>query len=206
MAARSPESKSASFPFLRLSAELRNRIYEEAFDGTIISDTATITPLDSGYGIILACKQTYAEALGLYYNTHAFRFSNDSYGGLDDIINRCDRWLGTIGQDSAQILKRIELDLAPRFHCSLPRQGRNPYWRERAMDLAATAATTYIRNRMANHRLRHGVVLASICSPLHGDHFTADPMMTLGQHREVFRLGRHDLQGARQRRGRADHD
>ena len=196
--------KSAPFPFLRLSAELRNRIYEEAFDGTIISDTATITPLDSGYGIILACKQTYAEALGLYYINHTFRFTgNWGYGtigrSLLAIRNRCDHWLREMRPDNIQLMERIQLDLAPALRASLPvRKSAFPQWRERQhLDCVADVAASYIQGLVKDHKLRDGVVVASICSPLDGNYYTSTPMKTLEEHWEALRLGRHDLQDVR---------
>ncbi|KAI5363255.1 hypothetical protein Slin14017_G069360 [Septoria linicola] len=71
--------KQQTSPFFRLAAELRNRIYKEAFDCTIPIAHANIPPEQADNGIVLACKQTYTESIGLYYSTHTFQFS-DSHG------------------------------------------------------------------------------------------------------------------------------
>lgn len=61
-------------PFFRLPAELRNQIYELAFQET----TATVQYpggcclLPSG--ILTACKQAYTEAIGLFYSNATFEF------------------------------------------------------------------------------------------------------------------------------------
>ena len=94
-------------PFLRIAAELRNRIYEETFDTRV--DLTTATPLKSGYGIVLACKQTHAEALGLYYSTHKFRFTEDLR--LCFLDTRCEQWIMNIGHKGMKLVKHIELDL-----------------------------------------------------------------------------------------------
>jgi hypothetical protein len=195
--ATSHQNKSASSPFLRLSAELRNQIYEEAFSGTVIFDTATTTmtaPLDAGYSIILACKQTYIEALGLYYITHTFRFSNKSRDIAKSIKKRCDQWLSIIGPHNAQLVKRIELDLAPVLR-TFPSRRKSIYaqWSDRkTLDLLAVVATGCINAQASAHKLLDGIVVASICSPLDGEYYTSTPRKMLEQHREILRLGRHD--------------
>ncbi|EME87056.1 uncharacterized protein MYCFIDRAFT_77169 [Pseudocercospora fijiensis CIRAD86] len=63
-----------------LPAELRNRIYEIAFD-----IKCEYTQYEKGKrcliaapGLLLACKQTYAEGLKIFYSSAKFRFSSKS--------------------------------------------------------------------------------------------------------------------------------
>ncbi|KXS99106.1 hypothetical protein AC578_3504 [Pseudocercospora eumusae] len=63
-------------PFMGLSSELRNRIYELAFDVTCevpSGHKGNPKGLTAPPGLLLACKQTYAEGLKTYYSTAKFR-------------------------------------------------------------------------------------------------------------------------------------
>ncbi|KAK4506323.1 hypothetical protein PRZ48_000053 [Zasmidium cellare] len=53
-------------PFFRLSAELRNQIYELVYQDAII--TIPTTPNTTYPGLLLACKQTYHESLKIFYD------------------------------------------------------------------------------------------------------------------------------------------
>ncbi|PPJ60718.1 hypothetical protein CBER1_03474 [Cercospora berteroae] len=96
--------------FFKLPPELRNRIYEEAFGTTV-----TRTPLhrrleasEGNHGIILACKQTYSEAIGLYYSCSTFKFSGESDAFW--MIQLCVEWLGNMWRAHRGMIERIEFD------------------------------------------------------------------------------------------------
>lgn len=111
--------------FLRLAAELRNRIYEEVFNGTIIK---VDDPNDCysmqlpNRGVLLACKQTLIEAEPMYYSCTAFQVHGD-----DDLEN----WLSKLGRRRTRLLRLIRIDTMKLHHISLmdnhyPRQMRRP--------------------------------------------------------------------------------
>lgn len=111
MATKEDSPQTASPPsFFKLPPELRNRIYEEAFDTTV-----TRTPLhrrleasEGNHGIVLACKQTYCEAIGLYYSCSTFKFSGESDAFW--MIQLCVEWLGNMWRAHRGMIERIEFD------------------------------------------------------------------------------------------------
>lgn len=89
---------------LGLPAELRNRIYEMAFFDTVVvlPSIKKVSPkgLFKGPGILLACKQTYAEAVTLYYTLPTF----EAYTG-----SRLSRWLRRIGAVRQEQVTKIHM-------------------------------------------------------------------------------------------------
>lgn len=184
-------------PFLRIAAELRNRIYEEAFSTTVILTPKSTTSLDSGYGIILACKQTCDEATGLYYSSHTFRFRG-AQGDPFKIKDRCIDWLAAIGSKHREMLKRVEIDTASARHTSHMVFPADTHGRQMisldSLGGGAVMAAIMIEQVRGTRSVRSDVVFVSIYSPL-GWHetgkpsvvFTATPKETLKEHNETFR-------------------
>ncbi|KAF7186648.1 hypothetical protein HII31_12057 [Pseudocercospora fuligena] len=68
-------------PLMGLSSEMRNRLYELAFDVTCevpSGHKGNPKGLTAPPGLLLACKQTYAEGLKTYYSTANFRIHTKS--------------------------------------------------------------------------------------------------------------------------------
>lgn len=81
MAPKSDEASavdSNDYPLLNLPAELRNSIYELVFEDhgrvfTFVKRARTKAP-----GVLMACRQTYSEGVGLYYNGSVLCVANRS--------------------------------------------------------------------------------------------------------------------------------
>lgn len=162
-------------PFLRLAAELRNRIYEEAFDTTIIitsgkdqrmsasrmstSRMANARPVGFNNGIILACQQTHSEAIGLYYSTHTFRFQYYPLRGLID-------WIEAIGFERINLVKHVELDCATMFNISASYAAVYP---DHLANVAKIAETAFRRIRDQVYLPQGLLIAARILSPLGSD-------------------------------------
>ncbi|PIA89163.1 hypothetical protein CB0940_06781 [Cercospora beticola] len=95
--------------FLRLPPELRNRIYEEAFNTTVSFSQSYKRPPKwyKNNGIVLACKQTYTDSIGLYYICHKFNFSSS---GPEEMAKFCTTWLRNIKGEYRKLIRHIELD------------------------------------------------------------------------------------------------
>ena len=205
MASTSPAAEDGNVqqqasPFLRIAAELRNRIYEEAFSTTVTLTPTSTTSLESGYGIILACKQTCDEATGLYYGSHTFHFCGGE-GQLLQIRPRCDDWLAAIGSKRRTMLKRVELDLAQedRVHYAgfLAAGGTQDL---SLVHFDATYAAIQIKHLSLWRSLRDGVAVVSIITPLSiaedgtcSTVYTTTPEKTLEKHKEIAQAGKFAL-------------
>lgn len=157
-------------PFLRLAAELGKRIYEEAFETTIIirrktADAGDAGPVDFNNGVILACKQTHAEAIGLYYSTHVFRLTLHSQG-----INRnrsleafCINWLGSMENKHFRLLKHIELDFATLYDISMSKWRTSTRYFHIIIAYLAESTLNRVRERCGLH---DALFTVTILSPL----------------------------------------
>ncbi|KAK4494395.1 hypothetical protein PRZ48_014693 [Zasmidium cellare] len=101
----SDAAPQTSCKFMSLPAELRNHIYELAFDGTTCSIANHKRNMKYNYppGILVSCKVIYAEARQIYYNTCDFTVYK---------IGALHRWLHTIGYACRKSLKRLAYDPA----------------------------------------------------------------------------------------------
>ncbi|USW57317.1 hypothetical protein Slin15195_G106360 [Septoria linicola] len=192
--------KQQTSPFFRLAAEPRNRIYEEAFDCTIPIAHANIPPEQADDGIVLACKQTYTESIGLYCSTHTFQ-SSDSHGfsGMQ-AVERCLDWKDTIGERLFGWVKHIQINATdPR----VPEQGYRDWMPQSGHSLEARLAESCLRKLKLHSGLlsRPEVVAeAAIRSPtiVYKDArytfvYTSTPEKTFQEHHEIVRQGEKPL-------------
>ncbi|KAK5728332.1 hypothetical protein LTR15_001467 [Elasticomyces elasticus] len=89
--------------FLALPAELRNFIYELAFEDSI--SMGGIQP-----GIVRACRQTRAESLSLFYNTSCFAFGNSLSLFIAPFDSQVSGWLQAIGQANAGQVRHLRFE------------------------------------------------------------------------------------------------
>ncbi|GIZ41181.1 hypothetical protein CKM354_000449600 [Cercospora kikuchii] len=111
MATKEDSPQTASPPsFFKLPPELRNRIYEEAFNTTVTRTRRdrSLVASEGNHGIVLACKQTYSEAIGLCYSCNTFKFSGESDAFW--LVQLCVEWLGDMWRAHRGMIGRIELD------------------------------------------------------------------------------------------------
>ena len=92
-----------SFRFLDLPPEIRNTIYERALANQIVGISYKYKHKPNS--ILLACKQTYKEAIIIHYSTAEFYFSDPSVG-LGWLVNRPEK--------SRQALSKISFDSEKR--------------------------------------------------------------------------------------------
>lgn len=99
---------TASSPFSRLSAELRNRIYELAMRPSNVEvDQYYFLPR-----LLMTYKQIHEESVQLYYNTMTFSFIS---------LETCVRWLSNLPEDNKRALSAVRLETAKFFfetHCA----------------------------------------------------------------------------------------
>lgn len=92
----------------RLPAEIRNSIYELAFENEVVFVGTKIKKKPQArakvQGILLACKQTYAETLQLHFSISTFQFDNK---------NRIMQWLRNIGLQHRILITQIEFYYMP---------------------------------------------------------------------------------------------
>ncbi|KAK5683015.1 hypothetical protein LTS10_004543 [Elasticomyces elasticus] len=89
--------------FLAFPAELRNFIYELAFEGSVSIDGKQA-------GIVRACWQTREEALLLFYNLSGFAFGSSFRS--DDTLKGPEvrQWLQAIGEANAGQLRHLRFE------------------------------------------------------------------------------------------------
>ncbi|KAK3639186.1 hypothetical protein LTR56_008777 [Elasticomyces elasticus] len=89
--------------FLALPAELRNFIYELAFEGNISMDGKQA-------GVVMACRQSREEALLLFYNISCFAFKRSS--SLSIMLEGPEgrQWLQAIGEANAGQLRYLRFE------------------------------------------------------------------------------------------------
>lgn len=96
---------------MSLPAEVRNCIYALALPGPLVAlhitgyvDPPNMTKTPS---ILLACKRTYREAIGIYYSTTLFLYGS-IWSGLRPTCNkRLRQWLTCIGHERVSQIKNI---------------------------------------------------------------------------------------------------
>jgi hypothetical protein len=103
-------TKSSVFPFLKLSAELRNRVYGFA---VIEEDDIDIETTKCRPGILRATMETKSEATSIYFGRNNFYASISS--GHDVLLG----WLRMLGEDEAKHLRKLTIEcikdwLSPR--------------------------------------------------------------------------------------------
>ncbi|GIZ41180.1 hypothetical protein CKM354_000449500 [Cercospora kikuchii] len=110
----SKEHRKRPSYFLRLPPELRNRLYEEAFNTTVSFSQGYNRPPRwyKNNGIVLACRQTYTESIGLYCICHTFNFSSS---GPKEMAKSCATWLRNIKGEHRKLIQHIELDTLSQF-------------------------------------------------------------------------------------------
>lgn len=67
------------FHFLELPPELREYVYEHAFEGEVIVHGSKHAKVRTP-GILLVCREIHLEAVHIFYKTAAFSFLESSYG------------------------------------------------------------------------------------------------------------------------------
>lgn len=105
------EDQRTSFRFLDLPSELRNNIYEKAFEDIVtIKGGKALAP-----GILLACKQVHDEAVMVFYESTTFYFVdfNDGKGWYTQIHNKYRDVVSKLRYDYVE-----EAKLTPRRQCT----------------------------------------------------------------------------------------
>lgn len=95
------------FRFCDLPAELRNRIYEKTFEGSLVLHAVRRHPSTRKYdapGILLASKQTYSEAVMTFYQATTFYWCHIR-DGLD--------WYNRLPLSSRNAVTCVRFDTAP---------------------------------------------------------------------------------------------
>ncbi|KAK3658776.1 hypothetical protein LTR56_001647 [Elasticomyces elasticus] len=94
--------------FLALPAELRNMIYQLAFDGSVSIDGKQA-------GIVRVCWQIREESLLLFYNLSCFAFAS-SFGVLVTLERpKLRQWLQAIGKANAGQLRYLRFESDYRY-------------------------------------------------------------------------------------------
>ncbi|TKA50475.1 hypothetical protein B0A55_12950, partial [Friedmanniomyces simplex] len=88
-------------PFARLSPELRNTIYEFAFDSNY---AVTLQRNATQNGIMRTCRQIRHETLGMYYSLSRFNAHLD-----DGPLTPLARWLEVLGRDLCLLLREVNV-------------------------------------------------------------------------------------------------
>ncbi|KAK5741777.1 hypothetical protein LTR17_003768 [Elasticomyces elasticus] len=89
--------------FLALPAELRNFIYELAFESSVSIDGEQA-------GIVRACRQTREESLLLFYNISGFAFGSSFRSGETLEGPEVRQWLQAIGEANAGQLRHLRFE------------------------------------------------------------------------------------------------
>lgn len=96
-----------------LPAELRNRIYHYTFEDSLVDIPARRKPNTKGRleapGLLVSCKQAYAEAVSIYYSTVTFEILNLHGKGY---TNRLPKFLEYIGQEKRALIQSIRVGYA----------------------------------------------------------------------------------------------
>lgn len=95
-----PKTKS---PFFSLPPEIQNEIYHPTFEGDLKKPIRLfmLSGTDPPPGIILACKQSRSEAIGMYYSSTTFQFQT--------IDSACAWLLNTLPKSYAALFQSINI-------------------------------------------------------------------------------------------------
>lgn len=97
-------------PLLKLPAELRNRIYEEALTSNTsvcLRPRPDCTPCWSPPALLMTCQTVRNEASPIYYAKNVFKVKELIYSDCDDVLIT---WLGVLEPGTRQQIRRIYLD------------------------------------------------------------------------------------------------
>ncbi|KAF7187541.1 hypothetical protein HII31_11165 [Pseudocercospora fuligena] len=109
----------------KMPAEIRNRIYELTFSGTVKLGRATrkeskvknAAGRPRAPGILCSCKQIYQEAIKIYWTTTTFFFPrSDKLRSYHVSGNDAAAWLNAIGRRRRELLRNVRIRTSPDRH------------------------------------------------------------------------------------------
>ncbi|KXS98586.1 hypothetical protein AC578_4314 [Pseudocercospora eumusae] len=115
-------------PFNKLSAELRNEIYELAlsFEEPILITKTSHSRLESSVkqptALLQTCRQIRAETTKMFYANNVFRFADSTpvdHTKVSDAWVVFSRFFGSIGLDSSNTIKHVCVEI--RYEIGRPR-------------------------------------------------------------------------------------